>query len=92
MNVGEQLVRALVGFPGYIFVWTITLVIAVLTDSVLTAIAILAVLVGVLGGNAGDAFVIFLSLYVLSRLIGLLAMAITQLGGAIVAAARIKSE
>lgn len=91
MNVTENLVRAIVGFPQFIFGWTVSLIAAVFSDSLLVAVAILSVLVGFATESVLLGFVTFFGLYVLQRIVGTVATAVGSLGGAIVAAARINS-
>lgn len=75
-SLWEDLVRAIVGFPKYIFGWTVGLVIAVLTDLHITALAVTAALAGVYGTSVLLGVLVFFAIYSLSRVANLTANAI----------------
>lgn len=72
-SLGEELIRALVGFPKYAIQWVGGLVVAVLTDLHMTAITVTAVLLGVAIGSVIWGVTGFFLIYSLSRVVGNLA-------------------
>lgn len=72
----RQLFQAIIGFPAYLFGWTIGLLVAVLTDLHITTLAISGVLVGFARESVIDGFAAFFILYVLSRIFSNVADAI----------------
>lgn len=75
MSPLEQLAKVLEGFPSYAVSFVVLLLVAILSDTILTSLTIACVLLAVLT-NVGIAVVAFFGMYVFTRTINTIANAI----------------
>ena len=75
-SVTEELIRAIVGFPRYAYEWTVGLLVAILSDLHITALAVTGVIGGLVFHSILVGVFVFFATYAFSRVIGNLANAI----------------
>lgn len=81
--MSEDLVRTIVGFPKYIWGWTLGLIVAILSDLHITTLAVTGVFAGIYGESVILGILVFFVTYSISRVLALTSNAVSYAGQSI---------